>query len=220
MTSMAFFRTVSFSEQLPAIAGDGVTLRAPQMGDYLRMGDAARGEPRLPGAVGADMAGRRSHARVLSPAHQALFRGPARRSRLSVLYFPQARQCPRRRPHARQCAARLRAGRQPRLLDGRELCPPGLHDRGGTRHDSVRLRYAAAAPDRGRLHSGEIWPRSGSSRRPDFSARDLPANICASTASGRTTCSMPASRTTLNQSCARLDQGARERLGVATVPLL
>jgi ribosomal-protein-alanine N-acetyltransferase len=32
---MAFFRTVSFSEQLPAIAGDGVTLRAPQMGDYL-----------------------------------------------------------------------------------------------------------------------------------------------------------------------------------------
>jgi [ribosomal protein S5]-alanine N-acetyltransferase len=34
-TSMAFFRTVSFSEQLPAIAGDGVILRAPQMGDYL-----------------------------------------------------------------------------------------------------------------------------------------------------------------------------------------
>jgi [ribosomal protein S5]-alanine N-acetyltransferase len=32
---MAFFRTVSFSEQLPAIVGDGVTLRAPQMGDYL-----------------------------------------------------------------------------------------------------------------------------------------------------------------------------------------
>ena len=31
---MAFFRTVSFSEQLPAIAGDGVLLRAPQMGDY------------------------------------------------------------------------------------------------------------------------------------------------------------------------------------------
>ena len=31
---MAFFRTVSFSEQLPAIAGDGVMLRAPQMNDY------------------------------------------------------------------------------------------------------------------------------------------------------------------------------------------
>jgi ribosomal-protein-alanine N-acetyltransferase len=32
---MAFFRTVSFSEQLPAIAGDGVALRAPQMSDYV-----------------------------------------------------------------------------------------------------------------------------------------------------------------------------------------
>jgi ribosomal-protein-alanine N-acetyltransferase len=31
---MAFFRTVSFSEQLPAISGDGVVLRAPQMSDY------------------------------------------------------------------------------------------------------------------------------------------------------------------------------------------
>jgi [ribosomal protein S5]-alanine N-acetyltransferase len=31
---MAFFRTVSFSEQLPAIMGNGVLLRAPQMSDY------------------------------------------------------------------------------------------------------------------------------------------------------------------------------------------
>jgi ribosomal-protein-alanine N-acetyltransferase len=31
---MAFFRTVSFSEQVPAIAGQGVFLRAPQMADY------------------------------------------------------------------------------------------------------------------------------------------------------------------------------------------
>jgi ribosomal-protein-alanine N-acetyltransferase len=31
---MAFFRTVSFSEQLPVIAGQGVFLRAPQMADY------------------------------------------------------------------------------------------------------------------------------------------------------------------------------------------
>ena len=31
---MAFFRTVSFSEPLPAIEGDGVVLRAPQMTDY------------------------------------------------------------------------------------------------------------------------------------------------------------------------------------------
>jgi ribosomal-protein-alanine N-acetyltransferase len=31
---MAFFRTVSFSEPMPTIAGDGVFLRAPQMADY------------------------------------------------------------------------------------------------------------------------------------------------------------------------------------------
>jgi ribosomal-protein-alanine N-acetyltransferase len=32
--SMAFFRTVSFSEQLPSIPGDGVVLRTPQMSDF------------------------------------------------------------------------------------------------------------------------------------------------------------------------------------------
>ena len=31
---MAFFRTVSFSEPLPIIEGDGVFLRAPQMADF------------------------------------------------------------------------------------------------------------------------------------------------------------------------------------------
>jgi len=31
---MAFFRSVSFSEQLPAIPGDTVVLRAPQMADH------------------------------------------------------------------------------------------------------------------------------------------------------------------------------------------
>ncbi|MCZ7657441.1 MAG: GNAT family N-acetyltransferase [Xanthobacteraceae bacterium] len=31
---MAFFRTVSFSEPLPVVEGDGVYLRAPQMNDY------------------------------------------------------------------------------------------------------------------------------------------------------------------------------------------
>ena len=31
---MAFFRTINFTEPLPTIAGDGVTLRTPQMTDY------------------------------------------------------------------------------------------------------------------------------------------------------------------------------------------
>ena len=31
---MAFFRSVSFNDSMPAIAGDGVSLRMPQSGDY------------------------------------------------------------------------------------------------------------------------------------------------------------------------------------------
>jgi [ribosomal protein S5]-alanine N-acetyltransferase len=31
---MAFFRSVSFSDSMPAIVGDGVSLRVPQSGDY------------------------------------------------------------------------------------------------------------------------------------------------------------------------------------------
>ena len=31
---MAFFRTVSFNETMPGIAGAGITLRAPHSGDY------------------------------------------------------------------------------------------------------------------------------------------------------------------------------------------
>ncbi|MBI3705442.1 MAG: GNAT family N-acetyltransferase [Rhizobiales bacterium] len=31
---MAFFRSVSFNDSMPAIAGDGVSLRVPQSGDY------------------------------------------------------------------------------------------------------------------------------------------------------------------------------------------
>ena len=31
---MAFFRTVSFSETMPAILGDGITLRMPQTSDH------------------------------------------------------------------------------------------------------------------------------------------------------------------------------------------
>jgi [ribosomal protein S5]-alanine N-acetyltransferase len=43
---MAFFRTVTLSEQLPAIVGDGVVLRAPQMSDYAEwaaLREASRG---------------------------------------------------------------------------------------------------------------------------------------------------------------------------------
>jgi ribosomal-protein-alanine N-acetyltransferase len=43
---MAFFRSVSFSEPLPVIEGDGVSLRTPQMADYAEwaaLRDTSRG---------------------------------------------------------------------------------------------------------------------------------------------------------------------------------
>jgi hypothetical protein len=54
--SWPFFRTVSFSEPLPIIEGEGVYLRAPQMSDYRRVDDAARGKPSVLDPVGADLA--------------------------------------------------------------------------------------------------------------------------------------------------------------------
>ena len=44
---MAFFRTVSFSETMPAITGDGVTLRMPQSSDHAEWAALARSEPRI-----------------------------------------------------------------------------------------------------------------------------------------------------------------------------
>src|SRR3990172_5942369 len=43
---MAFFRSVSFSDSMPAIAGDGVALRVPQSSDYAEwaaLREASRG---------------------------------------------------------------------------------------------------------------------------------------------------------------------------------
>ena len=193
---MAFFRTVSFSDSLPAIAGDGVALRAPQSGDYRRMGGLARGEPRLPHALGADLAGRRSHARRLPPPAQALCRGPAQRSRLCLPDLPQRRQRPGRRADARQYPPRRRAGRLHRLLDRRAVCAQGLHDRGGARAGPVLFRHAAAASARGGLHSRQCRLDPACWKRPVSSARAMRAAICASTGSGRIICSMRGSRTT------------------------
>ena len=174
---MAFFRTVSFSE---AAAGDrrrrGCTLRAPQSGDYAEWAALARSEPRLPDALGADLAGRRSHPRRLPPAPQALCRGSAQRSRLCLPDLPQRRQCAGRRADARQYPPRRRAGRLHRLLDRRALRPQGLHDRGGARADPVLFRHAAAASPGGGLHSGQCRLDPPAWKRPAFSARAMRAS--------------------------------------------
>ena len=188
---MAFFRTINFTEPLPSIEGDGVMLRTPQMTDFERMGGAARGEPRFPHAVGADLAGRRSDPRRVPAPHQALCRGSADRPGLRLPDRPQFRRRAGRRPDAGQYPPRRRPGRQPRLLDGPAVRAPRLHDGGGARRHSVRLRHAAAASPRSGLHSDQcrLDPAFGENRLRR--AKAMRGNICASTASGRITCSMP-----------------------------
>ena len=116
---MAFFRTVSFSEPLPAIAGEGVVLRTPQMADYAEwaaLREESRDfltpwEPTWPADDLTRGAFRRRIRRYAEDQRTDLA--------YAVLHLPQAGQRAGRRADARQYPARRRAGRQPRLLDGR-----------------------------------------------------------------------------------------------------
>ena len=163
-------------------------------------------------ALGADLAGRRSHARRLPPQAQALHRRPARRSRLRLPDLPQRRQRHGRRADARQYPPRRGAGRLHRLLGRRAVCPPGLHDRGHARAHSVLFWDTSSAPAGGGLHSHQCRLDRRSWKRPDSSAKAMRGLICASTASGRIICSTRGSRTTAI-SCFRC-------LGLATLALL
>ena len=193
---MAFFRTVSFSETAPAIEGDGVVLRAPQMADYERMGGAARGEPRLPHAVGADLAGRRSDRAALPPPAAPLRRGPAHRPVLCVLPVPQEDDAlvgGLTLANIRRGVAQ--AGSLGYWMGAAVRAAAAYMTRGGARAGAVRVRVAAAAPARGRLHSRPTRPRSACSSTPASRARAMRANTSASTGSGRTTCCSRGSRT-------------------------
>ena len=126
---MAFFRTVSFSEPLPIIEGDGVYLRAPQMSDYSEwttLREASRAfltpwEPTWP----ADDLTRSAFRRRL--------RRYAEDQRADTSYafflFRKSRRRAGRRADARQYPPRRGAGRQPRLLDRRAVRAPRPDDR-------------------------------------------------------------------------------------------
>ena len=126
---MAFFRTVSFSEPLPIVEGDGVFLRAPQMADYSEwatLREASRAfltpwEPTWPSDDLSRSAFRRRLRRYAEDqrADQAY----------RVLPVPQERRGAGRRADARQYPPRRRAGRQPRLLDRRAVRAPRPDDR-------------------------------------------------------------------------------------------
>jgi ribosomal-protein-alanine N-acetyltransferase len=126
---MAFFRTVSLSDLMPAITGAGVVLRAPQMSDcaeWVALREASRDfltpwEPTWP----ADDLTRASFRRRIK-----LFRGSARRPRLCFLASASTTTFLSAVSLLRTFVAAAR-GSQPRLLMGAGACAARSHDRGG-----------------------------------------------------------------------------------------
>ena len=149
---MAFFRTVSFSEPLPTIEGEAVYLRAPQMSDYgewATLREASRAfltpwEPTWP----ADDLSRSAFRRRLRRYAED------QRSDQSYAFFLF-----RKSDHALTgglTLANIRRGvAQAGSLGywiGEPFARRGLMSGGGARAGAVRVRLAAAASARGRLH--------------------------------------------------------------------
>ena len=159
------------------------------------MGGAPRREPRLPDAVGADLAGRRPD--------QLAFRRRIRRYQREIregtgypfFIFSPDGDTPARRDHALPRPARHDPDRDARLLDGRALRRQGLHEppRSG--------RSIAFAFDALHLHRLEAacLPHNAASMRllekVGFRREGYARRIVASTAAGRTICSTASSGT-------------------------
>ncbi len=151
---MAFFRTVSFNETMPAIAGAGVTLRVPHSGDYAEwaaLREASRDflvpwEPTWP----ADDLTRGAFRRRLKRY--------AEDQRSDLAYAFLIFRSDDNALVGGLTLANIRRGvAQAGSIGywiGAPLRPQRLHDRGGARADPVLLRHAAAAPAGGGLHPG------------------------------------------------------------------
>ena len=94
-------------------AGDGLC----------RLGRAAHGEPRVPDALGADLARGRPDADLASACASSAPPARSRRRSLFALHLRRAIGDAARRPDARPRAPRRRAGLHARLLDGRSAMP-------------------------------------------------------------------------------------------------
>ena len=184
----------------------------PSPADYPGLGAAPRREPRLPDAVGADLAGRRPDAHRLPPPHPPLpCRGP-RGPRLSVLHLPADRLRAARRDHAFQRHARHDADGDARLLDGRAARQPRPHDERGQGARALRLQRASPASPGGRLPAAQCRLDAASSRRSASAARGWRAASSASTAAGRTTSSSRSSPTIRRPSARRSRSAAKRRI--------
>jgi len=148
---MAFFRTINFTEPLPSIPGEGVTLRTPQMTDYAEWSALPR-RAAIPDAVGANLAGRRSHPQRVPAPDQALCGGHPDRPGYSFLIVRNGDGA----LVGGLTLANIRRGvaqaAQRRLLAGAAVCAPRPHDGGGEGGHSLCLRSAAAAPPGSGLH--------------------------------------------------------------------
>src|SRR6516165_5438503 len=190
---MAFFRSVSLTEQLPTVVGDGVVLRPPQMSDYpewAALREASRNfltpwEPTWPP----------------DDLTRASFRRRIRR-------YAEDQRCDLAYPFFvfRQEDNALVGGLT--LANVRRGCAQtgNLGYWIGVGH--ARCGYITSRPPASRPMS----PRSASWRRPDFGEKALRANTCASTACGRTICSLRASRAMRSRDCAT----RRRRLSAPT----
>ena len=215
--SMAFFRAVSVSELSPAVQGDGVFLRAPQMADFadwVRVREQSRDfltpwEPVWP----ADDLTRGGFKRRLK-RYSEDFRGDQ-----AYPFFLFDKGSGRlvggltltniRRGVAQAGSLGYWIGapfaRQGFMTAGVRAFVPFAFDACGC----IGSRPPAFPPTR---------PRSDCSKKPDSSARAMRANISASTASGRTTCFMRGCRATrrIND----YDAHCAMRLGTATIGMV
>ena len=139
------------------------------------MGEAARGEPRLPGAMGADLAGRRPDQDVLPPAHPALPARDPERHRLPFFIFS---------PDGETLLGGLtlaqvqRGVTQSAVLGywmGAPYAGKGLMTAAVRAVDRLCLRLAAPATASRPPACRTTRPRSASLKRSDFGARATPA---------------------------------------------
>ena len=204
---MAFFRSVSFSEQTPAIAGDTVLLRAPQMSDHAEwaaLRDASRDfltpwEPTWPADDLTRAAFRRRIKRYAEDQRGDLaYPFFIFRKTDSVLVGGLTLANIRR-----GCAQAASLGYwmgAPYAGQGymTAAVAPSCRSR-SARCGCTGWRRPASRPTR---------LRSACWKRPGSSARALPGNTSASTGSGRTTCCLPGCGT-----IRRLNQSGEPALG-------
>ena len=177
IAAMALFRTVSCTEPLPPIDGRAASCCARRRWPiFAAWADAARGEPRIPHALGADLAGRRSHPRGLPPAAAALRRGSCAPTRPIAFFLFRTED---NALVGGLTLANIRRGvAQAGSLGywiGAPYVAARLHDRRGARADPVRVRRRCGCTGSRRPASRPMPPRSGSWKRPASGARAMRA---------------------------------------------